>query len=115
MIILFIIGLLLGAVSVVFALENVATITVTFFQWQVTSSLAVILISAILVGMVIVSLLLIPGSIGRYFKDKKLKKEIQRLEEELRKQKELTVFAKNTPPSEEVIAHIEQSAIEREI
>ncbi|MES2213708.1 MAG: LapA family protein [Patescibacteria group bacterium] len=112
MIIFFILGLLLGSVAVVFALQNVEIVTVTFFQWHVTSSLAVILISAILAGVVVASLILIPGSISKYFKNRTLRKEIGRLEEELRKQKELTVFGKNTPPTVETISHIEQGAIE---
>ncbi len=112
MIILFILGLLLGAVSVMFALENVTTITVTFLQWQATSSVAVVVLFSILVGMIIISLILLPGSVSKYLQYKGLKKEIDRLKEELRKQKELTVFAKVVPPNEVVIAQIENGAID---
>jgi lipopolysaccharide assembly protein A len=111
MIILFILGLVLGGAAVIFALENTMVITVTFFSWQLTSSLAVILISAILAGVFITLLLLLPESISNYFKYKSLKKEIGKLEEELRKQKELTVFAKRTLPSPEAISKIEKGAI----
>ena len=111
MITFFILGLLLGGVAVIFSLQNVAVITVTFFYWQLTGPLAVILISAILSGILITLLILLPESINNYFKYQSLKKEIQKLEEELRKQKELTVFAKNTPPSPDDIAKIEDGAI----
>ena len=111
MIILFILGLLLGAVAVMFSLQNIAVATVTFFSWQFTSSLAVILILSISVGIFITLLILLPGSISNYFKYKNFKKEVKKLEEELRKQKELTLFAKTTSPSPETITKIEDGAI----
>jgi len=111
MAILFILGLLLGAIAVMFSLQNIAVVTVTFFNWQFTSSLAVILILSILAGILITLLILLPGSIGNYFKYKSLKKEIGKLEEELRKQRELTLFAKITPPTPKNISDIENGAI----
>ena len=114
MIILFILGLLLGAVAVVFSLQNIDIVTVAFFNWQMTGSLSVVLLMAILVGMLIVLLIILPGSIGNYFKSRRLKKEIARLEEELRKQKEKTVFAKDVPPTPVDIAKIEEGVIDHE-
>lgn len=108
MIILFIVGLLLGAVAVVFALQNIDIITVTFFSWHLTGSLALILSLAIGTGVLITILLVLPESIKNYFKYRNLQKEYQRLEEELRKQKELTTFAKKVPPTDEEIRKIEQ-------
>lgn len=112
MIILFIIGLLLGAVSVIFALQNITVITVTFFSWQLTGSLALILMLAIGAGVLIATFLLLPEIMKNYFRYKNLKKENEKLAEELRKQKELTVFAKNTPPTEEEISKIEHGAVD---
>lgn len=112
MIILFIFGLLLGAMAVVFALQNVAIITVTFFSWQLTGSLALILLLTITAGVLIAILLLLPEFISNHFKYKSLKKDNERLEEELRKQKELTIFAKDTPPTEEEISKIEHGAVD---
>ncbi len=111
MIILFTIGLILGGVAVIFSLQNIAVITVTFFAWHLTGSLALILLLAIGSGILVTSLLLLPESIKNYFRYKNLTKENIRLEEELRKQKELTVFAKNTPPTEEDISNIEHGAV----
>ncbi len=107
MIILFIVGLLLGAVSVIFALQNIAIITVNFFSWHFTGSLAFVLLLAITSGVLIAILLLLPEFIENYFKNKNLKKENKDLTEELRKQKELTVFTKHTSPTEEDISKIE--------
>ena len=111
MIILFIVGLLLGVVSVIFALQNVVVITVNFFSWQLTGSLALILLLAITSGVLIAILLLLPEFISNYFRYNSLKKDNKKLEEELRKQKELTVFAKNVPITEEIISKIEHGAI----
>ena len=111
MIILFILGLLLGGISVIFALQNVLVVTVTFFDWQLTGPLSVILISAIISGILMTLLLLLPESISSYFKSRSSKKEIERLREEIRKQKEKTVFARNTEPTDKVIAEIEDGAI----
>ncbi len=111
MIILFILGLLLGAAAVIFALQNIAVITVTFFAWQLTGSLALILSITLIVGILITLLLLLPNSLGNYFRYKNLKDQNEKLAEDLRKQKELTVFAKQNPPSQEEIAKIEHGAI----
>ena len=111
MIILFILGLILGGTAVVFALQNVNVITVTFFHWQLTGPLAFVLIGAIVAGVLVTLLLLLPESMRNYFKIKGLVTEIERLEEELRKQKTLTVFAKTTSPTPETIHHIEQGEI----
>lgn len=111
MVILFILGLLLGGASVIFALQNVAVITVTFFHWQLTGPLAFVLLGAIVAGVLVTLLLLLPESISNYFKSKGLVDEIERLEEELRKQKTLTVFAKANPPSPETIDQIDRGEI----
>lgn len=106
-----IIGILLGAVSVIFALQNVMVVTLRFFSWQFEGSLALILLLALVVGVVISLLIVLPESIGNYFRYGSLKKTNEKLEEELKKQKELTVFAKKTPASPEEIAKIDQGSI----
>ena len=110
MIILFAFGLLLGAVSVIFALQNITVITVSFFSWQLTGSLALILLLAISSGILITLFFLLPEFISSYFKHKSLEEENHKLAEDLRKQKELTVFAKHIPASKEEISKIEHGA-----
>lgn len=98
MLILFIFGLMLGGVTVIFALQNISLTTVTFFYWQFQSSLAVILLLAVFAGIVITLLIILPETVDSYFGFRHLQKENEKLQEALRKQKELTVFAKNDPP-----------------
>lgn len=111
MIILFVIGLLLGGVAVVFALQNIEVVTVVFFGSQITGSLSLVLLLTMLVGVLFTLLILLPQSVGSYFKYRKLKKINNKLEDELKKQKELTAFAKTIPPTRDDISKIEEGVI----
>lgn len=112
MIIFFIIGLLLGAAAVVFALQNGAVVAITFLSWQLEGSLSIILALTVLTGILIALLLTLPELLTNYFQYRALKKNYAVLEEDLRKQKELTLFAKKQQPTSETIAHIEEGAIQ---
>ena len=111
MFIFFILGILIGGVAVIFSLQNTALITVSFFSWQVESSLAAILSLTLLTGMVVAFFLFLPELIGGYIKRHALKKENKELHKELQKQKELLMFAKKEAPNDEVISEIEHGAI----
>jgi uncharacterized integral membrane protein len=106
-----ILGIVLGAATVIFALQNVTVITITFFTWQLQGSLALILLLSTGMGVLISLLIVLPESIRSYFRYKKLQKENEKLEEALRKQKELAVFAKKTPATPEELAKIDQGRI----
>ena len=112
MIILFIIGLLIGAIAVIFALQNIVVVTVTFLSWQLEGFLSVIILLSIMAGIFVCLLIILPETITTTIKLRRLKKEVERLEEELRKQKELTLFAKHDIPTPETIEKIENGAIE---
>ncbi|MDB5204178.1 MAG: hypothetical protein JWP09_206 [Candidatus Taylorbacteria bacterium] len=84
MIIFIIIGILLGAVAVIFALQNTVAITVTFLFWQIHSSLAIILMVAIISGMIVNLLLSLPEIVSDYFSFKSMIKERNRLEAEVK-------------------------------
>lgn len=80
MLIFLIIGLIIGAVSVVFVLQNVATITVTFLAWQLSGSLAVVLLAAIISGMFIAALILLPSFVKAEWQGRVYRKRIKQLE-----------------------------------
>jgi uncharacterized integral membrane protein len=88
MIIFFILGLLLGGISVLFAFQNSAIVAVTFLFWQVQGSLSVIIILSILMGILITLLLTVPELFTSFFQVRKLISKNKQLEDELRKQKE---------------------------
>ncbi len=107
-----ILGIVLGAATVIFALQNVAPVTVTFFAWQLSGSLALILILTAAAGLLIALLMMLPEIIAAHFRYKSLEKVNAKLEEDLRKQKELTHFAKINPPTAEELDHIDKGAIQ---
>lgn len=93
-----------------FALQNIDVVTVSFFAWQFHGSLSLLLLMATLMGIIIAFFIILPESIGSYFRYRRLTKENARLEEELRKQKELTHFARTEAPTPAAIAAIEDGA-----
>jgi uncharacterized integral membrane protein len=83
MFIFLIIGIAVGAITVVFALQNIVTITVTFFAWQLTGSLALILILAVISGLIISTLFALPGILRSHFQILALRKQVKKLEADL--------------------------------
>ncbi len=112
MIILFILGILLGSVVVIFSLQNATTIVVTFFSWTLTGSLALVLLLTFASGILIALLLLMPEFFTNYFRNRLLRKENTKIAEELRKQKQLTIFAYQTAPTKAELRSIERGEIE---
>lgn len=78
------VGLVLGALTVVFALQNAAVITVTFFSWQLAIPLALALLSALALGIVAALLILLPNVIRDEIYLAALKREKRELEQAAR-------------------------------
>ena len=87
MFILFIFGLVLGALTIIFALQNFVPVSVSFLAWDFEASLALVLAIAALAGATVGALLTIPGTIRNYFKFASLKKQNKDLEKSLEKEK----------------------------
>ena len=58
-----IIGAILGAFAVVFANDNGNLVTVHLLSWSVTAPLAIILMSAVVLGILVVFVAMIPQAI----------------------------------------------------
>ncbi len=56
----FIIGLILGAATLIFVFQNMMIVTVHFLGWNITGNLTVILVISILSGMIISWLFSLP-------------------------------------------------------
>ena len=69
--------------GVVFAIQNNAPVTVDFFIWQFTSSLALVLMLAVAVGAMIVALLTTPATLRRQWLIAQQKRRIDALEKDL--------------------------------
>jgi len=90
-----ILGILIGVLSIIFILQNIVPVTVVFFAYQITGSLAIILFLALIAGMLISILILLPSFIRDEFRINRLKKQNQDLSDELAAQKEVVI---NTEP-----------------
>jgi lipopolysaccharide assembly protein A len=83
MIIFLIVGLLVGAAGVVFAMQNLESVTVAFFTWQIEGSLALILIISMVAGALVSSLLYFSERVKKSFQISNLKNRVNELEEKL--------------------------------
>ncbi len=89
MFILFILGLVIGAVAIIFALQNIVPVSVVFLAWHFDGSLALILMLAVLAGAAVSALLTIPETIMNYFKFKTLQKHSEELEKKLQEDEKI--------------------------
>ena len=87
MIFTLILALAFAVVAVIFALGNPTEVTVTFMNWQVTESLALVLLVAVALGILIGVLLMLPGTIKRSLALSGEKKKLKGTEKELDKHK----------------------------
>jgi uncharacterized integral membrane protein len=93
--------------SVLFAVQNTETVTVTFIAWSVTGSLSLILIIALIVGFVIGSLLMAPSVLKKKFQSFGLKRRVstlQREKDKLNKKIEKSEAQKEALPQSDIPA-----------
>ena len=83
MIFFLVVGIILGAVSVMFILQNAMPITVTFLAWHFSGSLSLVLFAAVISGIVITLLVLLPSFIADDAHVAVLKNQKRELEREL--------------------------------
>ncbi|MCF7865296.1 MAG: LapA family protein [Candidatus Pacebacteria bacterium] len=77
-----ILGLLIGALTVIFALQNMISVSLNFLVWQIEGSLALILILALIAGFLVSVLLSIPEIVKTRTEFAQLKKRNKQLEDE---------------------------------
>ena len=87
MVLFLIVGILLGALLVIFILQNMLVVTVSLFAWQMTASLALVLFLAVLCGVTITLLLLLPNLIRDDVRLSRATRRAKELEDELTAQK----------------------------
>lgn len=75
-------GFILGALAILFIIENNAIVALSFFGYEFESSVALVVILALLVGIVFTLFMSIPGIIGNMMQVARLRKENKRLREE---------------------------------
>lgn len=68
------VGFVLGVAALLFVTENTAAVSLTFLQWHFDSSIAVLVLLAILVGIILTLLLFLPGAISDSLYVRRLRK-----------------------------------------
>ncbi len=86
-----ILGVLIGILAVIFAVQNIVPVTVTFLSWQVEGSMAFIIAAAIVTGLLISILVSIPEIVANYFTLKELRKRNKALVSELEEYKNAAI------------------------
>lgn len=99
MLISLIAGIILGALSVMFVLQNVAVVTVVFLSWQITGSLALVLLATLISGIVITLLVILPSLIRDDMHLTVIKNQKKELEAELAKYKPANAPPPPPPPT----------------
>ncbi|GIV66951.1 MAG: LapA family protein [Chloroflexota bacterium] len=106
---LLILALIIAVIAVIFALQNTAAVSVSFFVWQFNQSLALVLLLAAFVGVIIGLLTILPGSIrtrwqlaARNKKIASLEKEIEDLKEKLASAEQRLQTLQTIPPANQI-------------
>lgn len=84
----FIIGIIIGGGLVVFALQNLAPVMVTFFGWNVQGSIAIIVVIAFLAGGLLTLLFSLSAAFTGMMNESRLKKHNAKLQKELEDHKQ---------------------------
>jgi len=83
-----IVAIIVAILAVVFALQNAVPITVSFLTWRFESSLALVLLITLALGILMSLLVSVPSMIKRRKMISSQKKEIQELEKSLPRESE---------------------------
>lgn len=102
MIISLILGIILGGITVIFALQNTAVVTVAFLSWQITAPLALLLLACMLGGVALVLLILLPFLIRDEMTARRLKREKQVVEDDYRNYREAHPAPVASTPTQQV-------------
>lgn len=82
-----IVAIVVAILAVVFALQNAVPITVSFLTWRFESSLALVLLITVALGVIMSLLVSVPSKIKRMKLISSQKKKIQELESSLQKER----------------------------
>ncbi len=83
-----ILALLIAIFAIVFALQNTATVTISFLVWHFQGSLALILIVTLLVGAAIAFLVYLPSILRHHRSIRRLRRQASELESNLNENKQ---------------------------
>lgn len=90
MILSLIVGFVLGAAAIVFVLQNTTVVALTFLGWQFETSLAILVLIALAVGVLFSLLVSLPSAIIDSFRLSHLEKQNQKLAGEVEAHRQAT-------------------------
>lgn len=93
-------AILVAMAGVIFATQNNVPVTVNFLLWRFDSSLALVLLSALALGAIIIALLTTPDMVRRQWRQSRQKRRIEELEGICNAQKEKLSAALRLPDDE---------------
>ena len=76
-------ALLFAAVAVLFALQNTAVVSVSFLAWEFESSLAIVLLLAVVAGALLMGLISTPATLRKQWERTRLAKRADKLDAEV--------------------------------
>ena len=76
-------ALLFAAVAVLFALQNTAVVAVSFLAWEFQSSLAIVLLLAVVAGALLMGLISTPATLRNQWERTRLAKRAEKLDAEV--------------------------------
>lgn len=92
------IGFFLGAAALLFALQNTEIVALTFMGWQFETTLAVLVLASVGVGILISILASLPAFVSNSLRIMGLKKENRKLAQEIHTQRETIQTIATEPP-----------------
>ncbi len=97
MILSLLVGFVLGVAALLFALQNTEVVALSFMGWQFESSLALLVLVAVGVGILISILAFIPSALARSFRIMGLKNENKKLVETVEAHRQALAAQTATP------------------
>lgn len=80
-----VLALLIAIIAVIFALQNTAAVTITFFAWEVGGSLSLVVLVTLVIGVLVGWLFVAPSLVKNSFQGSGQRKRIGELEKEVEK------------------------------
>ncbi len=107
----FIIGIILGGAVVIFALQNLAPVMVTFLSWNFEGSIALIVLASLFAGILISSLFSLPSMVKNMIRESRLKGHNEALRRELEDHKTMLNEAHQKIADTEKVIIVEEKNI----
>lgn len=103
MILSLIVGIVLGMAALMFALQNTEIVALTFMGWQFESSLALLVLASLGVGMLISILASLPAALSATFRMMRLTSDNRKLAEEVDMHRHAQASASKEDPADPLI------------